>query len=199
MSELVQVVPWPPRFQSYAAYCAELDKAVAECPAFGEWLAKSQNPENLIAQKMQQYTNEPVPAVAWHGTVEEYKASFTHDMERQLRAKHAKRRVAELYKAEYERHVEEAREVFDAKLEDVLAAFAKAQGFSVEEAKRLWEYRMLHLAAHDKWPVPRALDAPYQAAKKKIQKAERELEALDKELEEARLYPFAGLDASRTA
>lgn len=81
---------WPPRFQTFAEYKAELDDAIAAHPPFGRFLRQYRNINHLLEGENQQ------PCM-WHMSVAELKERYMKAKEIETRCKNAKRYFAEVY------------------------------------------------------------------------------------------------------
>lgn len=128
-------VGWPPNFQSYEDFKAELESAVAEHPPFGEWLrerrniitlydhdgelSKAMQQDRWFSQWMREHRDLP-----WHGSqtsdywrasVDILKEMYLKDAIPQNIMMNSKRLFVEQYLKEHEEEYEEAENMHAAK------------------------------------------------------------------------------------
>lgn len=112
---------WPPVFEAYPDFKADLDAAIQSHPPFGEWLRLHRNVNHLIRG------STPV----WNLSVEGLKEHYVKQTKLETRTKNAKRAIAELHLECNAQKYQEAQEEFDAKEASYKYALEK-----YEEAKK---------------------------------------------------------------
>tara|TARA_B110000046_G_scaffold151231_1_gene159885 strand:+ start:1149 stop:1664 length:516 start_codon:yes stop_codon:yes gene_type:complete len=106
---------WPPKFQSFEEYKAELDEAVDAHPPFGVWLRMYRNVSHMSI-------NTATPG-AWHLPVQQLKERYLQSANHINRAKNAKRAFIEM-------HLEENKATYEkdeAELKQRLESYALAR------------------------------------------------------------------------
>ena len=86
---------WPPKFQSFEEYKAELQEAVTKHPPFGTWLRDCRTIEHIISHNSM---NGAIPGrEMWDMPVETLKEIYTAKSTTRIRVKNAKRAFVEMY------------------------------------------------------------------------------------------------------
>tara|TARA_Y100000591_G_C21817423_1_gene691550 strand:- start:1313 stop:1837 length:525 start_codon:yes stop_codon:yes gene_type:complete len=80
---------WPPKFQSFDEYKAELDEAVATHPPFGVWLSEHRNSEYI--------TRSGRGRPMWDLSVQELKERYVKETTLRKHSKHAQRIVIKMH------------------------------------------------------------------------------------------------------
>ena len=100
---------WPPKFQTFEEYKAELDEAVAAHPPFGIWLRMYRNVNHI---------NHRQEMAAWELPVEQLKERYLKSAHTNNRTKNAKRAFIEMHleenKATYEQEESELKPRLDS-------------------------------------------------------------------------------------
>lgn len=109
--EAVTECVWPPTFQSFEEYKAELDEAVAAHPPFGIWLQTYRNINHLTDCTRQD-------ECMWGFSVQQLKERYLAHAHMTNRTKNAKRAFIEMHldtnKATYEKDESDLRPIMDS-------------------------------------------------------------------------------------
>ena len=123
-------VPWPPEFQTYADFKAEIDAAIECHPPFGDWLHKYRNVNHVLSSS---------GCDSMFGmSIEQLKERYVKEKQIQTRTKHMKRMIAEVYL------VENAQMYQDMKAD--IAAKKEAYQFALEK------YEQARSQGYKTWP-----------------------------------------------
>jgi hypothetical protein len=82
---------WPPVFESYKDFKADLDAAIESHPPFGEWLRLYRNAAMVVV------SGGSREKTAWHVSVSDLKERYVKEKTLDMRARNVKRAFAEMH------------------------------------------------------------------------------------------------------
>lgn len=138
---------WPPTFQSFEEYKAELNEAVAAHPPFGAWLRQYRNVKHITE-------SSTYPDPMWQLSVQQLKERYVTSATLANRSRHAKRVFAEMHMEENQISYQVEEDDFEKRRESfalALDAYQQAHRHGYSNVPRPREpQRSEKLVEHDK-------------------------------------------------